>query len=361
MPYSRLHHPYRIDAPTLAAAATLPGAAELAVMPHSPYDIRLMAFSPTVFTHAYQLLGEAPQRFGQDLSLYLASTKTFFERADVAGGIDLTGFGNSDSLRRLSEDLGVAFASLFMVKVFGVLWETIAQIPSNTKLSTKRPDFVSFNAGGDRYLYEAKGTTGLDSIESSMTRALGQVKTYPEQAERKIAIVTYLCRDNRFFPSASFVVDPPAFPEAVPATLETAKLLHLEKVIQFLGLFETAKRYVSALSLMLRERRKAELQERDWQPSEKLIGLKNEIATVMAEERQRLQIEEVEINQTRYLIRFDRPEESTLNTQRGVATTTINHALNLEIGDERFEDYEKEESGLWLSSFNDGTVLKIFG
>jgi hypothetical protein len=45
------------------------------------------------------------------------------------------GITQTDTKKRLSEDLGVALSSLFMAEAFGVTWDTIAQIPQNSKLS----------------------------------------------------------------------------------------------------------------------------------------------------------------------------------------------------------------------------------
>jgi hypothetical protein len=104
-----------------------------------------------------------------------------------------------------------------------------------------------------RYLFEAKGTTKLQTIEKTMSKAMGQVKNYPETAEAKIAIVSYMSADDRFFPSTSFVIDPPALPEEIEPDVETSRLLHFEKVLQFAGLTQTAKAYLSTLSQRLRE------------------------------------------------------------------------------------------------------------
>ena len=84
------------------------------------------------------------------------------------------------------------------------------------------------------------------------------MKGYPEQASAKLAIVSYLNADDRFFPSTSFVVDPPTLPEAVEPDLTTSRLLHFEKVLQFAGFPETAKQYTTTLARSLRERRRPE-------------------------------------------------------------------------------------------------------
>ena len=258
MPNTPFHHPFRIDAPTLIRTAIAAGGNHLLNSSQLPQNVRFVAVNPAVFTHAYLLLGDQPQRFVNDLSLYLSTVRTFFERADATGGINVPASANPDSRRRLSEDLGVALAAFFMVEVFGLTWESISQIPQNSRLSKKRPDFQGFTAANHRYLFEAKGTTKLPTIEKTMSKALSQVKGYPETAAAKIAIVSYLSADERFFPSTSFVVDPPALPEEVKPDAETSRRLHFEKVLQFAGLSQTAKHYLSALSHKLREQHREE-------------------------------------------------------------------------------------------------------
>jgi hypothetical protein len=139
-----------------------------------------------------------------------------------------------------------------MVEMFDVTWETITQIPVNSALQKKRPDFEGFSARGSRYVFEAKGTTSLSSVEKALHKAIDQVKSYPEEAESRIAIVTFLSTDERLFPSHTFVVDPPAMPDNVPPSRGIATLLHGERLFEFAGMPLTAKAYVAALAKALR-------------------------------------------------------------------------------------------------------------
>jgi hypothetical protein len=52
MPYSNFHHPYRIDAATLARAAALPGNTQLIQVPELPDNVRALLVNPVDFTHA---------------------------------------------------------------------------------------------------------------------------------------------------------------------------------------------------------------------------------------------------------------------------------------------------------------------
>lgn len=360
MPKSDLSHPIRIDAATWLRAQGGTGAGCMIATSQFPDNFRIMSVSPVVFTHAYQLLGEKPQRFGDDLGLYLSTVRTFFERADISGGVDLTGFGNSDSRRRISEDMGVAYASLFMINVFAVTWDTIAQIPQNNKLSAKRPDFEGFANAAERFLFEAKGTTALKSIENAMSAAIGQVKSYPEHANCKFAFVTYLCSDSRYFPTASFVVDPPvSLPDSVPADQRTARLLHVEKALQFGGLPETAKAYMNALSRQLIEEGTASSRGEVFNPSKRLSGLSGEIKNANDKDIAQANIGVHIRGNVEFVGQTIRIGNTGLEVFDGVARDIVNAALELELSATVFETSETEVDGGFVSTLSDGTIFQI--
>lgn len=246
-----LQHPVRIDAST---QAILKPSSALTKNIQALTGSYFLNFSPAIFLHAYVLLGESPQRFGSDLSLYLATANTFFAKSSTVqtGFVSLVGITQTDAKKRLSEDLGVTLSSLFMVEAFGVTWDTIAQIPQNSKLSKKRPDFECFDGVENRHLFEAKGTTVLAGVDVALTKAIAQVKKYPEAANTKLAIVSFLSTDDRLFPSQTFVVDPPTLPDNIPPNKRVAQLLHGEKILQFAGLPQTSLAYIKALSVKLR-------------------------------------------------------------------------------------------------------------
>lgn len=246
-----LQHPVRIDASTQAIFQPSSALVKNSCAPTGSFFLN---FSPAVFLHAYVLPGESPQRFGSDLSLYLATVNAFFAKSPTVqtGFVSLVGITQTDTKKRLSEDLGVALSSLFMAEAFGVTWDTIAQIPQNSKLSKKRPDFECFDTAGNRHLFEAKGTTVLAGVDVALTKAIAQVKKYPEASNTKLAIVSFLSTDDRLFPSQTFVVDPPTLPDNIPPTKRVAQLLHGEKILQFAGLSQTGAAYMKALSVKLR-------------------------------------------------------------------------------------------------------------
>ncbi len=169
-------------------------------------EVFLYTFDPVVFTHGWELLGSSPLRYGTDLTPYLANTISHFRR--IAGAIYLyLDFGDSDFKKKLSEDLGVSLAAMFMVDSYGVEWHTITQIPANRNLSLTRPDFEGFDFSGNRYLFEAKGTSTLSGVLPAIEHAITQVKTYPENALHKFVIASYFSGYRRAFPSYTFVLN----------------------------------------------------------------------------------------------------------------------------------------------------------
>ncbi|MBI5773761.1 MAG: hypothetical protein HZA89_08470 [Verrucomicrobia bacterium] len=356
------HHPYRIDAPTLARAASAAGASRLLNSSQLPENVRFVAINPAVFTHAYLLLGEQPQRFVSDLTLYLSTVRTFFERADAVGGINVPAGANSDSRRRLSEDLGVALAAFFMVEVFGLSWKSVSQIPQNSKLSKKRPDFQGYTATSQRYLFEAKGTTKMQTVEKTMSKALSQVKSYPETAEAKIAIVSYLSADERFFPSTSFVVDPPALPEEVKADAETSRLLHFEKVLQFAGLPQTAKDYVSTLSQRLREKHRIDdAGAASVARTRRIEGLQEELRAEFVEESQPNALETHRYHDSEFLGRSSESAVSKIKVFFGVQRQALEAGVRFEAVAQPLATKLTESETEINSLFADGTLLHVTG
>lgn len=356
------HHAYRIDAPTLARAMSAVGGNRLLSSSQLPESVRFLAVNPAVFTHAYLLLGEHPQRFASDLTLYLSTVRAFFERANAVGGINIPAFANSDSRRRLSEDLSVALAAYFMVEVFDLSWASISQIPQNSKLSKKRPDFQGYSPANVRFLFEAKGTTKLPSVERTMSKALSQVKGYPEPAEAKIAIVSYLSGDERFFPSTSFVVDPPALPEEVKPDAATSSLLHFEKVLQFAGLPQTAKEYVATLSQKLREQHRVEEGGSTSYARERRIRkFQDELRDSFLEESQPHAPHSIRFQDTDYFGQTLASEKSSITTFFGVRRDVLEAGVAFESANlsqvSRLYFSENEITSI----FPDGTILRLTG
>lgn len=356
------HHPFRIDGPTLTRAANAAGFSKLINATQLPENVRFVAVNPAIFTHAYLLLGEQPQRFVSDLTLYLTTVRTFFERADAVGGINVPAGANSDSKRRLSEDLGVALAAFFMVEIFGVTWESISQIPANTKLSKKRPDFQGFTLASQRFLFEAKGTTKLQTVEKTMSKALDQVKKYPEVADAKIAIVSYLSADERYFPSTSFVVDPPALPEEIKPDAETSQLLHFEKVLQFAGLSQTAKDYVTTLSQRLKEEhRVAQGGTTSWGRRQEISRLENELNERFATEKKPREQEIVRVKDAEFLGRIAETKESKLKAFFGADKRALETGVAFKPREFKFETHVEVTEKEVTTTFSDGTILRITG
>ena len=213
-------------------------------------DDYLLSVNPSVFVHAHMLLGGHPTRYGMDLSHYLTGIIDYFNRQTDKRTITLD-FGSTDFKRRISEDMGVAIASLIMVTLYKLKWHTISQIPANNSLYKKRPDFEGFDINGDRHIYESKGTSRIENVSKFIDKALTQVKSYPEPALSKMAIVTYICNNSKAFPSYTFMIDP-TMPDCIPPDEEHSIQLHDEKVLQYMGASNAAKLYLEYLKWKFR-------------------------------------------------------------------------------------------------------------
>jgi len=354
------HHPYRIDAQTFRHAHGLTGLTSFVPSTHLPDSVRFLAINPAIFTHAYLLLGEQSQRFGNDLTLYLTTVRAFFERADAVGGIAIPTTGDQDFRRRVSEDLGVALAAYFMVQMFGLTWESISQIPQNANLSKKRPDFQGYTTANARLLFEAKGTTQMANVEKALSKAIGQVKGYPESASAKVAIVSYLNADVRFFPSTSFVVDPPALPDEVKPDAETSRFLHFEKVLQYAGLPVTAKKYVTALSHKLREQHRAEQGELlSVKRVERLEKQQTELKDQFAGEFSRTPRPGIRAAETAFVGQLVEDNTNRLTIFFGVAMPVLEAGIEFKEPERKLETRVTEVDGVITSTLSDGTILRI--
>lgn len=356
------HHPYRLDDVSLQRAGGHSGIAKLIQNSQLPDSFRFLPVNPADFTHAYLLLGKSPRRFlTEDLSLYLSTIRTFFERVDASGGIAIPVNANSDARRRIGEDLAVGMATYFMVEVFGLAWETTAQIPQNSQLKTKRPDFLGFSAARP-YIFESKGTTALAQIEKALSNAMDQVKAYPETADAKLAIISYLSADERFFPSASFVVDPPApvFPQGVELSVETGRFLHFEKVLQFAGLSELSQEYISVLSQQLREQYRIKLDELSvWKVRENRTRRKLRLKQRLDEQLGQMSKWLSPIDDTEFLGQSHRDAISGLEIFSGAARIVLENGVDLEAPENLPQKKILEDESQLVSIFSDGTILRI--
>lgn len=351
------HHPYRMDDLTIQRASAQPGFGNLVLSSQLPENIRFLAIDPSAFTHAYLLLGTHPQRF-DDVSFYLSTINTFFERSDVIGGIKIPTSANSDIRKRLCEDLGVGLACYFMVNLFGVTWSSICQIPQNTKLSAKRPDFESFGRANERYLFESKGTTALRSVEPFLSNAIDQVKAYPEDAEARFAVVSYISADERFFPSTTFVVDPPSLPQGIEPDSETAQHLHFEKVLQYIGLTELAKEYLDELARILAEaRRDGRMRKVNWsggfRSTQLQLRLQNALKKHLFSPSSRAGVS----LQEPFVGRSIKDSNTGIELFLGVAVSYLERGITFQGPTRTFEDQFLTGDAELTSLFSDGTVL----
>jgi hypothetical protein len=207
------------------------------------HDVFVFEFTLQELMHAQALLTQHIEFYGNDLSTYLPSAITHFNRTGPDCEITFN-MGGADFKKRMSEDMGVAISSLFMNQAFGIKWQTILQIPPNKKLtySKTRPDFQGTDPSGKMYLFEAKGTTSLTKVEGAIAKGIEQVKGYPLQADGKYVIASYFSGDATTFPSTAFVIDPPSKLDPITDPV-IASGLHYVRVLEFMGLRAQAEAY----------------------------------------------------------------------------------------------------------------------
>lgn len=239
----------RLHVPTLGDAfARLVAACPQIQAVENGLTMHRLVFEDIVFDHVLELLGQHPNRFGIDLSVYLSTVQTFFNRTETDGYIFIPNSG-TDFKRRYSEDLGVAIGSLFAVTVYTLLWETIVQLPRDAKLSNRTPDFLGFDAANAKRMYETKGTTRPETVDAIIRDAKDQLAKHPEPIAGKLALVSYLSASPNALPSFCFVADPP--PSTTLITPAFARSLHLLHVLEYIGFAQTlaAARIVRSLQL----------------------------------------------------------------------------------------------------------------
>jgi hypothetical protein len=220
-------------------------------------------FESISLDHALLLLGTNKSRFGFDLRHYIRSAHGFFAETDL--GFVVMPDSTPDFKRRFSEDLGVAIGSLLLVDSIALRWETICQIPTNKKLdkSAKTPDFVGFDTGNKKRVYECKGTTDPSSVDKSRQKAKDQLSEHSESGVTKFAMVTYVPTSAQLIPPFLFVSDPP-----IPLPLITERLavgLHFLLMLQFAGIEDLIEPVRKHLELEYRKiAAGAELRELSW-------------------------------------------------------------------------------------------------
>lgn len=222
------------------------------------------SFPAVVLDHALLLLGGNNSRFGFDLWHYLYSARGFFSQ--TADGLLVMPDSTPDFKRRYSEDLGVAVGSLLMVESLDVKWETIAQIPTNKRLTkrAKTPDFIGFDSTGRKRVYECKGTTQPHDVDKHRQKAKQQLADHHEANVTKFAAVTYVPTSPKLIPPFLFVSDPPAALSLMTETLATG--IHYLQVCEFAALDRLTEPLHQAIALRLAvEEKIASGEEPDWQ------------------------------------------------------------------------------------------------
>jgi len=314
-------------------------------------------FASSDFVHAFMLLGQDPTRYGVDLQDYLAPVVRHFEQRPAfrrpCDCIDL-GFGTQDFRRRASENFGVAMASLFMVKALHVRWETITQIDIASRKRKKTPDFVGYSSTRG-YLFEAKGTTSLQTLGKHIDAAKQQVNSIPRNGEGKLALVSYFCGEQKTFNPYMFVLDPPEdtrLPEQ-----EESTLWHHIHVLDFLGLHSSRTAFTDYA--IVHSRMKSAVKSDYDRLSRRLRAARDLVVQAMATDMEDL---------------HDIDTPFGMFSGRDIAAISQGRKFSLFLGcrsdmvdpfsgasEDRgtAEDRLEEHEGEYLSMFSDGTLLKV--
>jgi hypothetical protein len=168
-----------------------------------------------------------------------------------------------------------------------------------------------------------------------------------------------LSADDRFFPSTSFVVDPPALPEGFQPDVLTSKQLHFEKVLQFVGLADTAKEYVTALSWKLRASRlssEGEIPSRITTRIERQLEL---LSTHFGAEKERVGLRSLQIGDATFVGRHVVQSQAVVKAFLGVSESALNAGVQFGETSRRIETRVSESDGVYTSVFGDGTVLQL--
>lgn len=324
-------------------------------------NIYIFEFDAIVFTHALMLLGQNSNRFGYDLSLYLNTVVKFFGKTSASlSGLIVIDEGSTDFRKRISEDLGVGISSLFMVQSLSLKWETITQIPRNKKLSNKTPDFLGFDSNDKRFIYESKGTTRPDTVESAMNKALEQSKGYPESAVGKFAIVSYFPAGSKIIPPFTFIADPP-ITDIFQPDKENSILLHYTYVLGFVGLENTLQAYQN----LLVEKFKLDRQdgnERNLPLLPRNLGIQRFLDRIRSRFEQEIETRErIGWRNRTFIGRFLDAPDGRNRVFLGVHLETIEQVLRLDTNIQEFQDTRIREAEEEISVFSDGTMLRIQG
>jgi hypothetical protein len=312
-------------------------------------------FDDVIFLHALFLLGNDPHRLGYDLGLYLNEVIYAIERLPNHEYIALDTCP-SEGKKRMSENFGVGLSSLMMVNSFNIKWEHISQIDGG---KGKRPDFIALK-DPYVYIYESKGTTQANKIRTKMGEAIEQKNSYREQAERRLAFVSYFPTDSKIFPTFVFIADPPFdltnFPKKWIVVMS-----HYLKALEYSHLNETLKNFKNLLYQKYRMKSFEEKPPYNIPHKDriKLETLQKTVLEVFEEESKKLKtMEEKNIRFIGFEKEFKR-KNSKMGIYFGVDYETIENILNLSYEDNKFEDSYTQDNNIARSIFSDGTILKI--
>ncbi len=203
---------------------------------------------PYEFAHANMLLLSKAARKKNHLRFYVSQVYNFFcgPTEESHCHIDFHGL-DSQEKKRLAEDFGVGMSALFMVKCFGLEWDTVAHLPLKKEPT---PDFIGFS-GEEPYIFEAKGTSIPGAVEAAVAKGKRQKDNYLQPANLKLVFCTFIpSNDSQTLPFT--VIDDPV-PGPIEVTKSMAKMRHALLMLNFAGFYKSSAAYLRFLSTFEKE------------------------------------------------------------------------------------------------------------
>lgn len=320
-------------------------------------NIYIFEFDDVEFSHALELLGKNPNRFGSDLQDYLNGA--LFRLGKIPTNPYVTiDFGTQDFKRRASEDFGVGFSSLFMVELFNLGWESISQIPRNKNIS-KFADFMAIS-GNDTHIFESKGTTQAHKISEVMNKAIEQAKSHGNSMASKFAFVSYFPNNKKNFPPFMFISDPPLTEDSF-MNKEYTLMLHYKNVLEYSQFKDTMQKFIN----LLKQKIRIDLLEKDVyilkleREKNKFERLKGDLNGTFEKDFEKL--DKMKYNDLEFVGKYIKQERGELSIKlfMGIETKILRKIMGLQTDIKFLENGFFENGERKTSIFSDGTIFDV--
>lgn len=310
-------------------------------------------YDPVEFSHALSLFSKKSNPLEYHLSYYINAANLIFENISNLGEYSKH-ITDRDRKRKSMEDIGVSLSSLFMVKAFGIRWQNIAHVPSDSKLEQITPDFIALH-GDSRYYFEAKGTTNYQSISKFLKKAHEQVKSITEASVAKLAFVSYIPLETISPPPTMFVSDP-VMPHLEGLKEDVVQKLHFLNVLKYSNFEKTYPIYRKLLKELLYQ--KYQKREEIGDNREKIDSLKKKIQKSFNNDLKGLS--HFKLNNMDFIGKYTVLdfENGYFKIFQGIEQTIITRIVNFD-QDIPFITSKRGIKDVQTSIFSDGTIFVV--